>query len=64
MSGIGYREFGPWFAGEQSLDAVRQRIKFNTHAFARRQATWFRRFSTTPLLYTDSLVDVVLMQQA
>jgi tRNA dimethylallyltransferase len=59
MSGIGYREFGPWFAGEQSLDEVRQRIKFHTHAFARRQATWFRRFRTVPLAYTDTLVDVV-----
>lgn len=60
MSGIGYREFAPWFAGEQSLDEVRQRIKFNTHAFARRQSTWFRRFATTPLTYTDALVDVVM----
>lgn len=61
MSGIGYREFAPWFAGEQSLDEVRQRIKFNTHAFARRQATWFRRFTTIPVAYTDSLVDIVHM---
>ncbi|MEY3989093.1 MAG: hypothetical protein RI985_174 [Chloroflexota bacterium] len=61
MSGIGYREFGPWFAGEQSLDEVRQRIKFNTHAFARRQATWFRRFTSTPLAYDDSLVNIVRM---
>ncbi|MFZ9858956.1 MAG: tRNA (adenosine(37)-N6)-dimethylallyltransferase MiaA [Roseiflexaceae bacterium] len=64
MSGIGYREFGPWFANEQSLDEVRQRIKFNTHAFARRQATWFRRFRTIPLAYTDALVDVMQRHQA
>lgn len=64
MSGIGYREFVPWFAGDQSLDEVRQRIKFNTHAFARRQATWFRRFSATPVHYTDSLVDVAKRHQA
>lgn len=59
MSGIGYREFAPWFAGEQSLDEVRQRIKFNTHAFARRQATWFRRFTSTTLTHTDSLLSVI-----
>lgn len=45
MSGIGYREFQPWYAGESDLVAVVERIKFNTHAFARRQATWFRRFA-------------------
>lgn len=45
MSGIGYREFQPWFAGTADLAAVTERIKFNTHAFARRQATWFRRFT-------------------
>ena len=46
MSGIGYREFMPYFAGESPLAAVVERIKFNTHAFARRQATWFRRFDS------------------
>ncbi len=46
MSGIGYREFMPYFAGESPLADVVERIKFDTHAFARRQATWFRRFDT------------------
>jgi tRNA dimethylallyltransferase len=44
MSGIGYREFQPWCAGTADMAAVAERIKFNTHAFARRQATWFRRW--------------------
>ena len=47
MSGIGYREFQPFLAGTAELPAVVERIKFNTHAFARRQATWFRRFNST-----------------
>ena len=46
MSGIGYRELQPYFAGECSLKEAVQRIKFDTHAFARRQSTWFRRFTT------------------
>ena len=46
MSGIGYRELHPYLAGECSLAEAVQRIKFDTHAFARRQSTWFRRFST------------------
>jgi tRNA dimethylallyltransferase len=43
LSSLGYREFQPYFAGEMSLDEAIQRLKFNTHAFARRQANWFRR---------------------
>jgi tRNA dimethylallyltransferase len=43
MSGLGYREFQPYFAGESSLEDAIQRLKFDTHAFARRQPGWFRR---------------------
>jgi tRNA dimethylallyltransferase len=43
LSSLGYREFQPYFAGEASLEDAIQRLKFNTHAFARRQANWFRR---------------------
>ena len=46
MSGIGYRELQPFLADECTLAEAVQRIKFNTHAFARRQSTWFRRFTT------------------
>ena len=53
MSGIGYREFMPYFAGESPLAAVVERIKFNTHAFARRQATWFRRFDSHQMASVD-----------
>jgi tRNA dimethylallyltransferase len=53
MSGIGYREFMPYFAGESTLAAVVERIKFNTHAFARRQATWFRRFDSHQMASVD-----------
>ncbi len=43
MSGLGYREFRPYFEGTSTLDQAVQRLKFDTHAFARRQAGWFRR---------------------
>jgi tRNA dimethylallyltransferase len=42
LSSLGYRELQPYFAGEASLEDAIQRLKFNTHAFARRQANWFR----------------------
>jgi tRNA dimethylallyltransferase len=43
MSGLGYREFRPYFAGEHTLAQAIERLKFDTHAFARRQPGWFRR---------------------
>jgi tRNA dimethylallyltransferase len=43
MSGLGYREFRPYFEGEATLEAAITRLKYDTHAFARRQAGWFRR---------------------
>lgn len=43
FSAIGYREIGQYLRGEMTLaDAIR-RIQFATHAYARRQMTWFRR---------------------
>jgi tRNA dimethylallyltransferase len=43
MSGLGYAQFRPYFAGEATLDEVVARIKLDTHDFIRRQYTWFRR---------------------
>ncbi len=50
MSGIGYKEIGEYLSqkvGEsetqKELGGAVQKIKFRTHAYARRQMTWFRR---------------------
>ena len=43
MSGLGYRELLGYLDGEMSLDEAVGRIKFETHRFARQQATWFGR---------------------
>ena len=42
LSGLGYAQFKPFFAGQASLADVIERIKFDTHDFIRRQYTWFR----------------------
>jgi tRNA dimethylallyltransferase len=42
MSGLGYRQLWAYLAGEMSLAEAVERIKFETHRFARQQATWFR----------------------
>lgn len=43
MSGLGYRQLMAHLSGETSLAEAVERIKFETHRFARQQATWFRR---------------------
>ena len=42
MSGLGYIQFRPYFAGEATVEDVVDRIKLDTHAFIRRQYAWFR----------------------
>ncbi len=43
MSGIGYCEINKYLKNEMSLDEAKQKIKFRTHHYARRQMTWFKR---------------------
>lgn len=44
--GIGYREFFPYFKGEQSLEEVKEQIKQDSRRYAKRQLTWFRNRMT------------------
>jgi tRNA dimethylallyltransferase len=60
MSGLGYREFQPYVHGDSSLAEAIQRLKFDTHAFARRQPAWFRRLpNLTTLPVPASSTDLV-----
>jgi tRNA dimethylallyltransferase len=43
LSGLGYRQLYAYFEGQMSLEEAVGRIKFETHRFARQQATWFRQ---------------------
>jgi tRNA dimethylallyltransferase len=43
MSGLGYRQLLGYLAGAFTLAEAVERIKFETHRFARQQHTWFRR---------------------
>ena len=55
MSGIGYRQIGEYLQGKTTLPDAVQRIKWDTHNFARHQANWFKReASTTWLDVTDA----------
>jgi tRNA dimethylallyltransferase len=42
MSGLGYAQWRPYFSGDAALHEVIRAIKHASHAFARRQYTWFR----------------------
>jgi tRNA dimethylallyltransferase len=46
MKGIGYREFGDYFDGNQSLAQTRQRIIQSSLRLAKKQRTWFKRNSS------------------
>jgi tRNA dimethylallyltransferase len=54
MSGLGYRELRPYFEDRTTLEEVIQRLKYDTHAFARRQPTWFRRLPAIARIPADS----------
>lgn len=43
LNTIGYKEIIGYLDGNISLEDAVQKIKFNTHAYARRQMTWFRK---------------------
>lgn len=42
LGGLGYREVVAYLEGRLDLPSAVERIKFETHRFARQQATWFR----------------------
>ncbi|USS87567.1 tRNA (adenosine(37)-N6)-dimethylallyltransferase MiaA [Fructilactobacillus hinvesii] len=42
LKGIGYREFSPYFAGQQNLATVVDAIQKDSRHYAKRQLTWFR----------------------
>jgi tRNA dimethylallyltransferase len=54
MSGLGYRQIAKYLQGQATLPEAIQRIKWDTHAFARHQGNWFRRMETAHWLDVSS----------
>ncbi|HKS70644.1 MAG TPA: tRNA (adenosine(37)-N6)-dimethylallyltransferase MiaA [Ktedonobacterales bacterium] len=52
MSSLGYREIGAYLRGELTLEAAVERFALATHAYIRRQLTWFR--SDTRIHWLDA----------
>ncbi len=45
MQAIGYKEFAKYFSGTLSIEEVINQIKQNSRNYAKRQITWFKRYS-------------------
>ncbi len=45
LNGIGYRQFQAYFEKKDRLEDCVAKVKFATHAYARRQLTWFKKNS-------------------
>lgn len=43
LTGIGYKEFKPFYDGQESMSRVKQSIIQNSLRYAKRQRTWFKR---------------------
>lgn len=41
LNTVGYRELFDYFEGKTSLEAAKEKIKTNSHKYARKQLTWF-----------------------
>ena len=52
-TGIGYKEFIPYFSKEKSLDEVREDIKKNSRHYAKRQYTFFNHHFNVKWFETD-----------
>ncbi len=48
LQGIGYKEWFPYFEGEQTEDQVIAQIQQNSRRYAKRQLTWFRNRMKQP----------------
>lgn len=54
MQAIGYKEFLPYFDGEQTLEEVKEKIKQASRNYAKRQLTWFAREEDALRLYFET----------
>ena len=45
VQAIGYKELKPYLDGEKNLEEAVEKLKMETRRYAKRQLTWFRRYS-------------------
>ncbi|WP_099158178.1 tRNA (adenosine(37)-N6)-dimethylallyltransferase MiaA [Virgibacillus ndiopensis] len=65
MRAIGYKEFIPYFKGEQSLEESIEQLKQNSRRYAKRQYTWFKNkmnvtwYSLTPSTINEKIRNIL-----
>lgn len=59
LNTVGYKELFAYFDGQCSLDEARQRIKYNTWHYAKKQQTWLRRYNDIRWLKPESMSEWV-----
>ncbi len=57
---IGYKELIPYFSNGKSLDLCLDTLKQKTRNYAKRQITWFRRYSDANEIFMDTDTDPFL----
>lgn len=66
MRGIGYKEFIPYFKGDQGLEQATEILKKNSRRFAKRQYTWFKNkldvdwYAITPDTIDEKLRNILV----
>ncbi|MGL4362571.1 MAG: tRNA (adenosine(37)-N6)-dimethylallyltransferase MiaA [Cellulosilyticaceae bacterium] len=55
MKAIGYKEFFPYFKGEQTLDECIEKLKQSTRQYAKRQMTWLRHQANPHFIQVDNM---------
>lgn len=63
LASLGYREFRPWHEGVAALSSCVQTLKWNTHAFARRQRAWFKRLPALRMVAAGPAAFTELVEQ-
>ena len=59
VAAIGYKEFIPYFKGEEPLEICIENVKQESRRYAKRQLTWFRRDERVNWIYPDSFEENV-----
>ena len=60
MTGIGYRQICRFLSGEQKLSEAIDEVKKDTHHYAKRQMTWFKRDGRIVWVTPDQSVESLI----
>lgn len=59
LNTVGYKELFEYFDGKINLEEAREQIKRNTRNYAKRQLTWFKRYSDLVWFEPDNYTGIV-----